>query len=410
MVKLWNRRSFLNLILSFAIPWIFSSAVFALEFPKVLFDSKMGSPVIRAPSCPDKTEKFFIHSKVNAEKIFDYGTMSVWVSDDAKKKCNVQSVDISNQLRIKSRGYENIVQSLSKLKTDAPEQLEKLQVKILVDDLSGSPSQIFRFYDRDDKIIFLDCRLIYQNYIYPSVAHEITHALLSEYNLEVWFEETLSQLMENEFGGWVPREGLIQLSGLQVLPSPFVTDGEFDDWRNYAMSYLFGHYLSQYFGGWDIFKGILENLKPIKTNSCQELRENLFATGQKYLQSVGASETDVDRFTLHGVLRYFAVATYVNSPAYSVFRIPGWQIPTESVIPNQNHFKIRAHQFLRLPLNSAIDKISPELEVYLIQKTGVGLKFIERPKKIQISQKAEEGFSQYLLVINPRDKELPLLK
>lgn len=398
-------------------PWMITSAAFALEVPKVFYDYSLGSPVVKAPSCPDKIEKFFIAGKVNAEKLSDFGSTTIWVTDDANKKCSVFATDVANQLKIKSQGFESLVEILSKFKPDAQEILSRLQVKILIDDLSKSPTRIFRFYNHDDKIIYLDCSLISQNYLYPSVAHEIAHAVLSNHNLEFWFEEMLTQLVENEFSGWVPRQSLTQLAQSPLLPSLFTADKDYGHWRDYAMSYLFGTYMFQYFGGYDIFRGILENLESGNSHSCQEHRERLFTAGRTYLKSKNAPDADVQRFTFAGLLRYFAVATHLNLPAFSFFRILGWEAPKESFVPQQKTFKLSPHQFIRIPVNTVIEKISAELEIYLVEAGPGSFQIFDRQLLIEkwagrqpLLIPSTENLNRVLLVINPKDKDVLLFK
>ncbi len=371
---------------------------YAKEFARFLYDMNLKAPNYfqNENDCGKKPARFFMSGTVKSDFAFQFGPLPVFISERAQKSCSLNKAEVMSSFG----DYEDLNKKLNRLRDNSG------NVQILVDDLSDSPTKIFRFFIPSENTIYLDCRLISQKYVIPSLAHELTHVMIANHQAESWFEEMLAQLMEAEVGGWVPLRSVSTLSERNILPPVFLQDSEFGESQDYGISFLMGNYLLKNFGGWETLRSMLgetEDLNHVSRCDIENFRKVSFQRGQSALAKKMFSPTVIQRFTPKGLLRQFAVAATQNIASNPYFQIPGWSTPDEDSDILDRVQSLKPSQFLRLPVNTKVESLNKDLEIYLVEYSQESFRIGPPTKKYGLTG---EDVNRFYLLINTSDRDI----
>jgi hypothetical protein len=321
---------------------------------------------------------------------------SVFVFRSAIQSCALDLDAVRRQINDAFAKDSRVFEALKNISADPESEIAKLHLTFLIDDFGDQRTEYTSFYLRQPTgfsgpVIILDCALASRFYWLPSIAHELTHALLAKYKPEPWFDEGLAQMVEIAAGGFEPMRAEEILRSSEDPPPLFQQDWPLVGHDSYAMMYLFTTYLSANFGGWQTlraFAGLTD------TENCHERDWKAAATCRARASLTNRNLSNLaEKMTPDGILRFFAVAMTLNIPSFPMYAIPGWQgflsAPKSSVSQS-----LLPSQFERV---QSIDKASPAtLEDYLIESDGINFKIRSPREEVTPSMP-----NRFFLIINP---------
>jgi hypothetical protein len=385
--------------------------------------------------------KFIVNEREAATEI-DVGIDGIKVSvfDRAVTERKLDLRAIQQELREALQPRSPLWKVLNLLfPSDSRERFRKTGIPILIDDFSQFSSRrpIFASYFLREpiRVIGLDSSELARAYWLPSLAHEITHALLVEMNLESWWEEALAQLIERQVGGMQPELTLKTLG--EDGPLPFLLDAArpLALRKNYALSFLFAKYLSAVGGGWqglriasrldgadlasprgrmDASSDTLTELsRRLRHSQEQELRRSGPDSAEPHelpgtAGSLNSPLLSSDKLTREGLLRFFIMALVINHPRYARYRIPDWNGVLNSE-RNLEGLSLEPGQFVLSKLNALPTNLSDEVEVYRLLQGPDGEVVIRPRHQFTQNQVPFRIVSDRTVVMNLTKGPLPVL-
>ncbi|MGZ6442172.1 MAG: hypothetical protein ACXWRU_19100 [Pseudobdellovibrionaceae bacterium] len=273
--------------------------------------------------------------------------LSVLIFKSAFESCSLNLPEVQKRFDDIANADGILFSSLSNLFPDPQIALSNRMPKnlvIAVDDFAKRRGVFNSFFLNEvvdangsrHSMIVLDCTQMARGYWLPSLAHELTHALFA-YNKEThhggeidsWFEEGLSELMEVDAGGMQPVMDIHALAQMPPdrLPSLLEMQRPLSSKENYALSYLFANYLYYRWGGWETLR-VMAGLDTSSAESSCLSRKDFLDRSSCLAQSHYFSRSDspalAEKMTRNGLLRYFAVALTLNLSSFPMYSIPGW--------------------------------------------------------------------------------------
>lgn len=270
-----------------------------------------------------KERQFLVQEAQPAEEIVLSETnIKVLIFKKAQSSCGISTANLQRKMQEMLSPSSSLWKKLDPLFPNSFRMVESQRLQILIDNFSdfGSENPIFASYflRRPLEVIGLDCSARAQAYWLPSLAHEITHALLADRNVESWFEEGLAQLIETQAGGQQPE---LTLNSLAAKAPAVLSVREqrrpLPDRQSYAMSFLFTNYLHAAFGGWAVLREMITSAQS------QSSLDGLIAQAAPVVPR--GTLLGPDKMTRAGLLRYFYMSLVMNNSEDKRYKIPGWE-------------------------------------------------------------------------------------
>ncbi len=181
-----------------------------------------------------------------------------FIKDDVNK-CGLSKKKLNAQIDDFVQGKLSTL--MSKLTDDWNEILHSSKVIIVISDLSDLKfyHRAFSFYPQTPpplrSFIWIDCHELQKNKgLESTLAHEFTHLALSKNNHQLWFIESVAQLMEETAGGTQPS--LYSVKTTDQIPDSFVpfANTEVNSNSEYGFYYLWGKSIISQFKSFEPFK------------------------------------------------------------------------------------------------------------------------------------------------------------
>jgi hypothetical protein len=302
------------------------------------------------------------------------------VFDKAAKECGLDLAEERGKILEILDERSSLWESLDALFPGSRAQVAARKIRVVIDrfaDFSGgNPAFASYFIRLDQRTIGLDCTLASRAYWLPSLAHEMTHALVDNQMLQSGWEEGLAQFMEHNAGGDVPDLSLATLRLASVLPTVLETRRPLPSHESYGITYAFVSYVYQQFGGWPV----LQAMTSANTAGCEaeDFLSRIACRGRRFLQQGQGVSTRMirpplgaDKMTRAGLLRYFYVALALNDPVVPSYSISGWNgFATIPAIPSVS--SLEPGQAVIFTQLSSLGSLSSELEGYQVLLNAAG--------------------------------------
>lgn len=188
-----------------------------------------------------------------------------------------------------------------------------------------------------------------------ALGHELIHAYMASLDIPIWVEEIIAQHTEFILSGKPPKENISLLIQMQSLPSPISTRRPFANHETYAMNFLFGEYLMQNFGEYNILRALNPR---VRIQNCARLNsefdlEQIACRIQNLTQNKKTDWIDADSLILN-----FTAALLINQKGKNsgeFYVVPHW--PGFSGLKNKTQPTFERGSFSRVHY-----KIQPESE------------------------------------------------
>jgi hypothetical protein len=305
------------------------------------------------------------------------GVSAAYIFSRAKASCALDSV--LTQQRLQSAIDQWAIPSTKKIFPNIKDTLQQKDLTILIDDLGDLKSIFSAFFVRLDPqsnkhAIVLDCSAVSQRLWGPTLAHEFTHLMLEDKNIDAWLEEGIAQLAEKDAASAKIELTLSHLSESKKIPLLHDPRKVIHGNDSYGISYLFANYILQNFGTWDGIRALLE----IDTDCLSETSDfsRRICSLKSFAQSSDALKSKSNILTPKGVSRYFALALILNDPKFRLASLEDWvgfknlDLVSRDEINEREFMTFSASQ---TPLVKEILQLGDKkLEIYAIYKTAAG--------------------------------------
>jgi hypothetical protein len=278
--------------------------------------------------------------------------------------------------------------------------------------------------------IILDCDSIARRYWEPELAHELAHAWNFARGLPPWTNEMIAQLVEADAGGARPERSLerfhaelsVAEAGTDPRPiPPLLTQSRLpESSKAYAFNYLFGKYLLTRWGGWETLRAMIAPVDSTSSASaaqkaCAKLStsfERMTCLGGLSLAARGFEKKLVDRMTAQGLLRYFAIATILNSPLERLYSIPRWSgMGAQAAREPHPGTMLEPGQFWFAPVKREDEtgqRFNANLEVYRVRYSSSKFRIIPREKGPDANPEGQEWPEEMMLILNTGSTPRPV--
>jgi len=361
------------------------------------FESTFGATISRPVLLSDRS--FSVQQNVPAINLSNL-PINTFVYAKAQEYCSLDLNTVQAKLSNLLNSSESVM--ISSIRTVLPNfKISDLNDLTILIDSFGKATSAFRSFYIHPKVnspaaISLDCAPASRASWSGLLGHEIIHHLNHNRNLSSWMDEMLSQVVEVRASMAFPYPRVQTLQNISNIPGFFAADQTFKSSEQYATNLLYGMYLSQNFGGSEVFQFLNRNVV-----SLADLAGGLLRFTE------GKSQYDYIRNHINGkgLIRNFALALNINQPILnggSVYQVPGWTgFSSSSVIKKSDQYNVAAGGFLRLDGSMQLKTAeNSSLEIYRILKTPTAFK-IQNP-----SEPIDGNWSEnILLLINTSETE-----
>ena len=320
-------------------------------------------------------------SSVPGQFLFQGDVAKFFVVKSAEKLCGLQKGSFIQKFNQNLRELlqNEISPLLESLDPAWKDKVARQNLTVILDDFGADRFVNWSFYKADfpnngEATIFLDCHPLTQTFYRSILAHELTHAVLYGRKIEMWFQESLAQLLETEAGGVRPAANVLKgLSESPVTPALLV-DRVLKNSGEYAVTFLFGKLIFQkesHRGGWNLVKDFLA-----QEDLVNHERAGLLERLAKFIQTTPAD-----------LLRDFAESLILGPQASLSIRLKDWKgfVNFKEILSVKN---LAGGAFILVKDDSVNMKINPLLE------------------KINIMSIAQ---TKAVIILNATESELPVL-
>jgi hypothetical protein len=284
--------------------------------------------------------EFVVEAPESATDVTDASMpVKVAVFDRAAQKCGLSLDDVRGTFSQILDSESSLWVTLNSLFPHSLSKVRARGVTVVIDDFSdyaGTDPVFASFYlhtsaPQSLPMIGLDCSALSQSYWLPSLAHELTHAMLDGENVQSGFEEGLAQRMESDAGGEEPTLSLKHLQASQVLPTVLESRRPVPSRESYAITYLFANYIHDTWGGYPTLRAMIGSDGVKMPASCApqpDFLSQATCRAQARLGQIALSTSlilTLDHLTRDGLLRYFYVALAMNNSQYPEYSLPEWK-------------------------------------------------------------------------------------